>query len=135
MKKYINFFNKFIFFTKKIHFFHIFVFACSPITFLLIFYILILLPLITIELIFDHNIEEYYKTLDLCFGGTLYINMIITTSLFILALPAYAIFILIKCILRNPFFITNKFLLENKWYNLFYIFSLLSIISGFIFLT
>ena len=134
-KKYFDIFNKFIFYTKKCHIFHILVVSCSPITFLLIFCILVILPLLTIELLFDHNIEEYCKTLDLCFGVTLYMNMIVSTGLLFFALPAYAIFILIKYIQHKSFFTTNKFLLENKWYNLFYIFSILGIIFSFIFLT
>ena len=134
-RKYIDIFNKFIYYTKKCHIFHIFVISCSPITLLLIFCIFVILPLLTIELLLDHNIEEYYKTLDLCFGVTLYINMIVAAGLLFFVLPAYTIFILIKCIQHKSFSITNRFLLENKWYNLFYIFSLLGIVSSFIFLT
>ena len=117
MRKYIVFFNKFIFFTKKCYFFHYIVLFFLPFT--LIFTLFFLSsPLQTIE-------EMSYDGYVLSLNFAIFFYYFLAT---IIAIFATLITMLFKFLFTHTITATSKFLLNNKYYNILYIYSLFLVI-------
>ena len=124
MKKYINFFNKFIFFTKKCYFFHILTWCLAPALIFILLYILSLPSYLYNFITLHTNISDIQEDIAVIYLSYAYLSF----WGIIIALPSSLIIESIQYLFFKKFFVLNKFLLNNKYYNFFYIFSLFALL-------
>ena len=112
-KKYFDIFNKFIACTKKYYFFHFLVLFFLPFT--LIFTISLLTsPLQVIE-------QMSYDGLALSLNFAIFMYYIFVI---IITIAAAALATLFKSLFTHTTTVSSKFLLNNKYYNILYIYTL-----------
>ncbi len=107
--------------TKKLHIMHFFVFILLPYT----IFTLIGIPFYIIALI--GKAEEA----DFCLIGLVY-TLIVSFVGFIPAIIYQIIVIIVKHIQNKDKFVTSNFLLNNRFYNIFYLISWLFLIIAWI---
>ncbi len=100
--------------TKKCYFFHIMFILCSP-----IFIFAILLEL---------SYGPPYFEIGGSYITIIYILGLPTILLILYSFPLTLIAMIIKFIFKRKITVTSNFLLHNKWYNAFYIFSIVFIL-------
>ena len=116
-RKYIDIFNKFICYTKRYYFFHYIVLFFLPFT--LIFTLLFVSsPLQTIK---EMSYDGFTLSLNFAIFFYYFLTIIITIA-------TTAITILFKFLFTHTTTVSSKFLLNNKYYNILYIYSLIIVI-------
>ena len=131
-KKYFDCFNKFIFYTKKCYFFHILTWCLTP---ALIFLILCIfsLPDYLYDLITSQTTtKEIISNIQEDIAVTYFFYGYLSFWGIIIALPASLIIESIQYSFLKKYFVLNNFLLNNKYYNFFYIFSLFALLVSWI---
>ena len=127
LRKYIDFFNKFIYYTKKFYFFHILTWCLTP---ALIFSLICIfsLPSYLYDFITSHTTKEIISNIQEDIAVIYLSYAYLSVWGIIIALFGSLIVESIQYSFLKKYFVFSKFLLNNKYYNFFYIFSLFALL-------
>ena len=132
-RKYIDIFNKFIFYTKKCYFFHFLLIGMLPALLFSFIDILFLLH----DLYFDYKYDTwgYFETFGEGSGFAFFYCLYCLQTVLIICLILTIISSVLKYWRTRSFHVTSKFLLYNKFYNIIYtLYLIYTVCAGIIFL-
>ena len=126
MRKYIDFFNRFIFFTKKYYFFHFFLIGMLPA--LLFSFIDILFLPHDLYFAYKYDAWGYFENFGQYSDFSFFYCLYCLQTILIICLIFTIIVSILKYWKTKSFYVTSNFLLYNKFYNIIYIIFLIYMI-------